>query len=113
MNQSPTATLRVDYPHVANRDEMPMALGRNDWFNTIALCIMPMDHPQLTRKLVRLEPFNSRGNIGRCAIELPLDARVLREIGEKLLELADYAHFQGINAPAPASSGTQASGQQP
>lgn len=89
MTQSPTATLRVDYPLAANRDVMPMALGRNDWFKTIGLNIMTMD--QLPgSQLVRLEPFNSRDLIGRCAIDVPLDERVLREIGEKFIQLADH-----------------------
>lgn len=95
MSQSPTAPLRVDFPPVANRDDMPMANGRNGWYYSIALSIFPIE---AGRDLVRLEPYNSRDVIGRCTVELPLDERVLREVGEKLLQLADYAHAKAKQA---------------
>ncbi len=85
MTTNPTASLTVDFPPVANRDDMMDALGRNDWFRSIGLHILPME----SQRRIRLEPVNSRGNIGRCAIELPLDEKVLRAVAAKLLDLAD------------------------
>lgn len=85
MNNHPTALQRVKYPHVANRDDGPEALGRNGWMKAIGLEVFDWQ----SKQVVQLQPINSRGEPGRCVIELPLDKQTLRELAQKLLDIAD------------------------
>lgn len=82
MNNTPTASLTVDFPRMANRDERLHSVGRNGYFVTSGLHISPQP------KHVLLRPINSRGAIGKCSVELPNDPKVLRAIATALADRA-------------------------
>ena len=93
-------TLSLHYP-VPNREEdQTWALGRNGWTKATGLSLFVADHANAV-SFVRMEPYNSRGNISRCALDVPLHADTLQKLGEKFLALADHVRRTQHPQPAP------------
>jgi hypothetical protein len=73
-------------------DPQPSFLGRNGYFHSQGLEITRMGCG-----LIALQPITTKGKTARCTIELPGDAKTLREIAQHLLDLA------GIATPEPVA----------
>ncbi|MCC5613140.1 hypothetical protein LC612_42310 [Nostoc sp. CHAB 5834] len=84
MNQTSLVKV-VDYKIAPNEQDGPVALGRN---GVMAVKAIQLFVNKFVKKLT-LEPINSRGVVGRCSIEVPLNREVLYALAAKITEVAD------------------------
>lgn len=96
MNQSSLVKV-VDYKIPSDAEEGPVALGRNGLMMVKAIQLFVN---KFVNKLT-LEPINSRGIVGRCSIDVPLNREVLYALAARITEVADALPPNSEPDPAP------------